>query len=48
MGWRSQLYQLPPSYQWMHRSVAVVVLLGATGGWNPPQDSTVLTVCDGL
>jgi hypothetical protein len=48
MGQRSQLYQLPPAYQQTHHSVAVVVLLGATGGWNPPQDSTVLAVYDGL
>jgi hypothetical protein len=48
MGRRSQLYQLPPAYQRMRRSVAVVILLGATGGWNPPQDSTVLAVYDGL
>jgi hypothetical protein len=48
MGWRSQLYQLPLVYQWIRRSVAVVILLGATGGWNPPQDSTVLAVYDGL
>jgi hypothetical protein len=48
MGRRSQLYQLPPAYQWMRYSVAVVILLGATGGWNPPQDSTVLAVYDGL
>jgi hypothetical protein len=36
MGRRSQLYQLPPAYQRTRRSIAVVVLLGATGGWNPP------------
>jgi hypothetical protein len=44
MGRRSQLYQLPLAYQWTRRSIAVVVLLGATGGWNPHQDSTVLAV----
>jgi hypothetical protein len=48
MGRRSQLYQLPLAYQWTRRSVEVVVLLGAMGGWNPPQDSTHLAVYDGL
>jgi hypothetical protein len=42
------MYQLPPAYQEMRRYVVVVILLGATGGWNPPQDSTVLVVYDGL
>jgi hypothetical protein len=48
MGRRSQLYQLPPAHQQMRCSIAIVVLLGATRGWNPPQDSTVLAVYDGL
>jgi hypothetical protein len=48
MGQRSQLYQLPPAYQRTRHSVVVVVLLGAMGGWNPPQDSTVMAIYDGL
>jgi hypothetical protein len=48
MGRRSQLYLFPLTYQWMRRSVAVVSLRGAMGGWNTHQDSTVLAVYDGL
>jgi hypothetical protein len=48
MGWRSQLYQLPLAYQRTRRSIAVVVLLGAMRGWNPPQDSMIQAVYDGL
>jgi hypothetical protein len=48
LGRRSQLYQLPLAYQRTRHSVAVMVLLGATGGWNLPQDSIVLAVYDGL
>jgi hypothetical protein len=48
MGRRSQLYLFPLAYQRMCRSIAVVSLREATGGWNPRQDSTVLAVYDGL
>jgi hypothetical protein len=48
MGRRSQLYQLTLAYQRTCRSVAVISLRGAMGGWNLRQDSTVLAVYDGL
>jgi hypothetical protein len=48
MGRRSQLYLFPLAYQRTRCSIVVVSLRGASGGWNPRQDSTVLAVYDGL
>jgi hypothetical protein len=48
MGQKSQLYLFPLAYQQTRRSRAVVSLRGASDGWNPPNDSTVLAVYDGL
>jgi hypothetical protein len=47
-GTEKSAVSFPLAYQRMRHSVAVVILLGATGVWNPPQDSTVLAVYDGL